>query len=115
MRNPTSAACGHTIKLTVDIWPHHQNTIAPMYATLKPQIAAIAGCNKAIKHMNSNDGADELKKLMKLTEKTVHNNERAHASPRVHTVQPLNSNKPITVIMVKDIITVIGLLQIDPS
>ena len=66
-------------------------------------MAAIADCNKAIKNMGSNDGADELKQLMKLTEKTVQNNERAHPSPRVHTAQTLNSNKAITRSMDKDI------------
>ena len=40
---------------------------------------------------------------MKLTEKIVKNNERAQSSPRVHPAQTLNSNKPITRSMFKDI------------
>ena len=35
--------------------------------------------------------------------KTIKNNERAHAYPRVHPAQTLNSNKPLTRSMVKDI------------
>ena len=53
--------------------------------------------------MGSNDGSDELKQLMKLTEKTVQNNKWAHASPRVHIAQTLDSNRPITSNMVNDI------------
>ena len=48
-------------------------------------MAAIADCNKAIKNMGRNDGADELKKLMKLTEKAIKNNERTQTYPRVQT------------------------------
>ena len=66
-------------------------------------MAAIADCNKAIKNMGSNDGADELKQLMKLTEKTVQNNKREHAYPRVHTSKTLNINKSITRSIFKDI------------
>ena len=40
---------------------------------------------------------------MKLTEKTVQNNERTQESPRAHTAQTTNSNKPITRSMVRDI------------
>ena len=52
--------------------------------------------------MGSNYGADELKKLMKLTEKTIKNNERTQASPRVHAALIPSSNKPVTIIMVRD-------------
>ena len=81
----------------------HQNIIKPTITHADKIMAAIADCNKAIKNMGSNDGADELKLLMKLTEKTVQNNKRAHASPRVHTAQTLDSNRPIKRNMVKDI------------
>ena len=53
--------------------------------------------------MGSNDVSDELKQLMKLTEKTVQNNKWAHASPRVHIAQTLNINKPIKRSMFRDI------------
>ena len=66
-------------------------------------MAAIADCNKVIKNMGRNDGADELKQLMKLTEKRLQSNKRAHASPRVHTAQILESNRPITRNMFRDI------------
>ena len=66
-------------------------------------MAAIADCNKIIKNMSTNDGADELKQLMKLTEKTIKNNERTQASPRVHTALTPNSNKPSAINMVMEI------------
>ena len=58
-------------------------------------MAAIADCNKAIKKMGSIDGADELKQLKKLTEKTKKINERNHASPRVHTALTRNRKKNV--------------------
>ena len=65
-------------------------------------MAAITDCNKAIKNMGSNDGADELQQLMKLTEQAVNNTKQAHASPRVHTAQTLeNENRRITINMTK--------------
>ena len=70
-------------------------------------MAAIDDYNKAIKNMGINDGADKLNQLMKLKENIVHNNKRAHASPRVHTAQKINSNKLITRSMVKDIAQVL--------
>ena len=66
-------------------------------------MTAIADFNKAIKTMGSNDGADELKKLMKLTENTIKNNERTQVSPRVHTALTPNRNKQFTRSMVRDI------------
>ena len=81
----------------------HQKITKPAITHAENIMAAIADCNKTIKNMGSNDGADELKQLMKLTEKTIENNERTQASPRVHTAQTLNSNKPITRSMVRDI------------
>ena len=85
-------------------------------------MSAIADCNKAIKNMGSNDGADELQQLMKLTEKAVKNNKaiatprkqtphtnvgkqggRTHAFPRVHTAQTLEKYRRTTRNMVKDI------------
>ena len=47
---------------------HHKIT-KPAITHADKIMAAIADCNKAIKNMGSNDGADELKQLMKLTEK----------------------------------------------
>ena len=38
-------------------------------------MAAIADCDKYIKNMGSNDGADEMQQLLKLTEEAVRNNE----------------------------------------
>ena len=37
-------------------------------------MAAIADCNKTIKNMGRNDGADELQQLLKLTEESVKKN-----------------------------------------
>ena len=56
-------------------------------------MAAIADCNKAIKNMGSNDGEDELQKLIKLIEQAVQNPKRAHASPRLHTAQTFNDRR----------------------
>ena len=81
----------------------HQKITKPAITHADKIMAAIADFNKAIRNMVSNDGADELKQLMKLTEKTVNNNERTQASPRVHTAQTLNSNKPITRNVARDI------------
>ena len=73
-------------------------------------MAAIADCAKAIKKMGNNNGEDEMKQLLQLTEKAVRNNEAitkpakpaphtnveqlddiAHSLPRVNTTQPLGS------------------------
>ena len=90
-------------KFTDTIQFSHQKITKPAIIHANKIMAAIADCNKAIRNMGSNDGADEQKKLMKLTEKTVKNNERTQVSPRVHISQTLNSDKPITGGMVRDI------------
>ena len=81
----------------------HQKITKPAITHAENIMAAIADCNKAIKNMSSNDGSDKLEQLMKLTEKTVKNNERTQAYPRVHTAQTLNINNPITISMVRDV------------
>ena len=50
-------------------------------------MAVISDCNKAIKNMGSNDGANELQQLMKLTEQAVNNNKAIAKSenPTPHT------------------------------
>ena len=48
---------------------NHQKITKPAITYADKIMAAIADCNKAIRNMGSNDGADELKQLMKLTEK----------------------------------------------
>ena len=62
----------------------HQKITKPATTHAEKIMAAIADCNKAIRKMGSNNGGDEHKQLMKLTEKTVKNNERTQASLRVH-------------------------------
>ena len=47
----------------------HQKITKPAITHAEKIMAAIADCNKAIKNMGINDGADELKQLMKITEK----------------------------------------------
>ena len=54
----------------------HNKITKPAITHTDKIMAAIADCNKAIKNMGSNDGADELKQLMKLVEKTIKNDER---------------------------------------
>ena len=66
-------------------------------------MAAISDCNKEIKNMGINDEADELRQFMKLTEKTIKNNEQTQAAPRVQTAHTPNSNKLFTRSMVRDI------------
>ena len=53
--------------------------------------------------MGSNDGAYELKQLMKLTEKTIKNSERTQAAPREQRSITPNSNKPYTKSIVRDV------------
>ena len=79
---------------------HHKIT-KPAITHADKIMAAIADCNKAIKNMGSNDGADELKEFMKLTEKTIKSNERTQASTRVHTAITPNSNNAFTRSMVR--------------
>ena len=101
----------------------HQKITKPNITYAEKIMAAIADCNKAIKNMGSNDGADELQQSLKLTEESVKKNkaiskpenptphtntekqdERAHAFPRVHTAQTLeNENRRITRNTTKDI------------
>ena len=66
-------------------------------------MAAISDCNKEIKNMGINDEADELRQFMKLTEKTIKNNEQTQAAPRVQKAHTTNSNKLFTRSMVRDI------------
>ena len=47
----------------------HQKITKPAITHADKIMAAIADCNKAIKNIGSNDVADELKQLTKLTEK----------------------------------------------
>ena len=54
----------------------HQKITEPAITLTDKIMAAIADCYKAIRNMGRNDGANELKLLMKLTEKTVKNKER---------------------------------------
>ena len=86
---------------------HHKIT-KPAITHAENIMAAMADCNKAINNMDSNDGADELKQLMKLTEKTIKNNEQTQASPRVHTPLTPNSKKLFTRSMFRDIPQVPG-------
>ena len=81
----------------------HQNITKPTITHADKIMAAIADYNKAIKNMGSNDGADELRQLMKLTEQAVNNNKQTHAYPRVRTAQTLDSNRWTTINMAKDI------------
>ena len=100
----------------------HKIITKPTITHAEKIMAAIADCAKAIKNMGSNDGADEMQQLLKLTEKAVKNNEaiaksensapqthaeqqdvRTHPLPRVHTMQPLgNKYRRVTRNMVKD-------------
>ena len=88
----------------------HQKITKPTITHADKIMSAIANCNKAIKNMGRNDGADELQHLMKLTEQAVNNNKaidtsgkptphadsekrggRAHTFTRVHTAQTLEN------------------------
>ena len=52
----------------------HQKITKPTITNADKIMAVIADCNKGIKNMGSNDGADELQQLLKLTEESVKNN-----------------------------------------
>ena len=100
----------------------HQKITKPTITHAKTIMAAIADCNKPIKNMGRNDGADELQQLLKLTEEAVKNNKAItksekptpptnaekqgghdHAFQRAHTAQTLeNENRRITRNMTKD-------------
>ena len=65
----------------------HKNITKPTITHAKKSMAAIADCAKDIKNMDSNNGADEMKQLLQLTEKAVGNNEDINkpAKPAPHT------------------------------
>ena len=52
----------------------HQKITKPTITHADKIMSVIADCNKAIKKMSSNDGADELQQLLKLTEEPAKNN-----------------------------------------
>ena len=85
-----------------DQFSHHKIT-KPEITHADKIMAAIADCNKAIKNMGRSYGAYELKQLIKLTEKTINNNERTQAAPRVQTAITPNINRPYTRSIVRDV------------
>ena len=65
----------------------HQKITKPTITHADKIMAAIADCNKAIKNMGSNFGADEMQQFLKLIEEAVSNNEAISksAKPAQHT------------------------------
>ena len=65
----------------------HKIITKPTITHANKIMAAIADCAKAIKNMGSNNGADEMKQLLQLPDKSVINNEviTKSAKPDPHT------------------------------